>query len=337
MECRSHGYAPIVATKPQKAVQRKSEDDDWSSYAFDGDAAIDPYEIHNYFREQGGRLFHSHPSAQYPLPVDAEEQQRQNALHELLRGLIGDRSVAPVPKLLAFTPGRQKTVVDLGTGTGKWVLDMAREFPHVRFFGVDIVPIATPSPPPNVRFEIHNIMRPLRYGSGTIDMVHARSLDMAVCDYHALAQEAGRILRPGGLFLSCEFGRHPVMKDGSHARVHAPNAYAFYDAVHEALRTRCGISWVAEGIPGVLEESNLFTDIEARCFHVPIGDGESVRTDLGGVFRELMVIYTRSMRTLLSKNRHDDVVDALIEGCIHDLRRVSGMNFVCYIVHARRA
>lgn len=73
-----------------------------------------------------------------------------------MRRLIGDSSVGPVRDLLALAPGEQRRVVDLGTGTGQWcvrcsvnrdalltpnycrVLDMAREFPHVRIYGVDI-------------------------------------------------------------------------------------------------------------------------------------------------------------------------------------------------------
>lgn len=73
-----------------------------------------------------------------------------------MRRLIGDSSVGPVRDLLALAPGEQRRVVDLGTGTGQWcvlrsvnrdalltpsyrrVLDMAREFPHVRIYGVKV-------------------------------------------------------------------------------------------------------------------------------------------------------------------------------------------------------
>ena len=82
---------------------------------------------------------------------------------------------------------------------------MARQYPHVKFYGLDIgacpymplhaprnlsnapaisippVPIATRYPPRNVLFEMHDIMDPFRYSTGSIDMVHARSITMAVC------------------------------------------------------------------------------------------------------------------------------------------------------------
>ena len=43
-----------------------------------------------------------------------------------------------------------------------------------------LVPIATRSPPDNVQFEMADINEPLRYNNGTFDLVHARSISMAV-------------------------------------------------------------------------------------------------------------------------------------------------------------
>ncbi|KAI0369527.1 S-adenosyl-L-methionine-dependent methyltransferase [Pilatotrama ljubarskyi] len=315
-----------------------SDDDDSSSDTSDDIVEVAPDEIPEYFQERGGRLFHSHGGCPYPLPVDAEEQRRQNGLNGLLRRLIGDFSVGPVRELLAFAPGERRRVVDLGTGTGQWVLDMAREFPHVRFYGVDIVPIATRYPPRNVNFEMYDIMEPLRYGSGTIDMVHARSITMGIRDYRALLQEVARVLRHGGLFVSCEWGRYPAMNDGSDVRSRAPRACAFFDAVRETLRVRRGIESVAERIPHIVGESRQFTNIEARCFRAPIGDwwDDPVKKELGREFREMMVLYARSMRALLSEGRRATEADALIEGYIRDLWGVPGMVSLCYTVHARR-
>ena len=41
----------------------------------EGIVELEADEIPGYFQERGGRLFHSHGSCPYPLPVDAEEQQ----------------------------------------------------------------------------------------------------------------------------------------------------------------------------------------------------------------------------------------------------------------------
>jgi len=76
-------------------------------------------------------------------------------------------------------------------------MDMARLFPHVKIYGVDIgeladrristvanylsaVPIATRQPEPNVQFEIHDITQRFRWNDGAMDFIHARNIDLAV-------------------------------------------------------------------------------------------------------------------------------------------------------------
>ena len=90
-----------------------------------------------YFQERGGRLFHSHGNAPYPLPVDAPEQQvrapgvvfvfsgvamltarrqRVDTQHNLLRRLLGRHCRGPVARVLR----ERRRVLDLCTGTGRW-------------------------------------------------------------------------------------------------------------------------------------------------------------------------------------------------------------------------
>lgn len=74
---------------------------------------------------------------------------------------------------------------------------MAELYPHVQFRGMDIgeltllllseyvtdpdlVPIATRYPPENVRFELRDVNASLPWGENTFDLVHARSVSMAV-------------------------------------------------------------------------------------------------------------------------------------------------------------
>ncbi|KAH9886678.1 S-adenosyl-L-methionine-dependent methyltransferase [Cubamyces lactineus] len=316
----------------------QSDDDGTSSDVSDDVVEVRSDEIPQYFEEREGRLFHSHGSSPYPLPVDADEQQRQNGLNRLLRKLIGDLSVGPVRELLTFATGEQRRVVDLGTGTGQWVLDMAREFPHVRFYGVDIVPIATRYPPRNVIFELHDIMEPFRYASGTIDMVHARSISMAIRDYRALLQEVGRILRRGGLFVSCEWSRVPAMADGSDITLRAPRTHDFFAAVRDTLQMSRGITSVARHIPHFLEETRQFTNIEAKRFHAPIGDWPSdpEMKAMGREFREMMIVYARSMKEVLLGGPYAADAEELTQGYLHDIHTIPGIVSTCFTVHARR-
>lgn len=53
----------------------QSDDDGTSSDVSDDVVEVRSDEIPQYFEEREGRLFHSHGSSPYPLPVDADEQQ----------------------------------------------------------------------------------------------------------------------------------------------------------------------------------------------------------------------------------------------------------------------
>lgn len=142
-------------------------------------------------------------------------EQRAKVQHFFLKALLHGNYVGPVQDVLRPTLGERRKVLDLATGTGNWyvallklfasfsfklrVLDMAQEFPHAKFYGLDIgtpsshtvsilvlspyyvlVPIATRMPPNNVRFEMQDIGAQLRFHDGTFDLVHARAVSMTV-------------------------------------------------------------------------------------------------------------------------------------------------------------
>ncbi|KAF8056042.1 S-adenosyl-L-methionine-dependent methyltransferase [Lyophyllum atratum] len=300
-----------------------------------------PNEFPHYFTEHDGRLFHSHRSSPYPLPADTPEQQRLNVTHAALNRLIGANYVGPVPAVLAPVQERQKFVLDLCTGTGKWVMDMAREFPHVLFRGLDIVPIATRYPRSNVQFEVHDVNSPYRWSTSSIDIVHARSVSMAVQDYPAMLQEVGRVLRPDGLFLSCEWGRYPAF----HPRfrlipeVHAPSACHFFDVLGKALDGCRGIQPIATDISAFLRDSGRFKNIESRRFYMPVGPWhvEPEMKLLGRAFRASLLRYADSVKPLLLEaGLSEEEVRHIIDAYVHELKTVSGMVSVLHTVHAQR-
>ncbi|KAI8667759.1 hypothetical protein NCS55_00798700 [Fusarium keratoplasticum] len=101
---------------------------------------------------------------------------------------------------LSPLPKYPKTILDLGTGTGIWAVDMAELYPSARIIGVDLFPLQTKIVPPNVRFKIDNVEVEWRWGESIFDFIHARELTMTIYDWPNLVQEVYRALKPGAYF-----------------------------------------------------------------------------------------------------------------------------------------
>ncbi|KAJ4322377.1 hypothetical protein N0V84_004848 [Fusarium piperis] len=101
---------------------------------------------------------------------------------------------------LSPLPKYPRSILDLGTGTGIWAVDMAEVYPSARIIGVDLFPLQTKLVPPNVNFKIDNVETTWRWGESVFDLIHARELTMTIYDWPNLIQEAYRALKPGAYF-----------------------------------------------------------------------------------------------------------------------------------------
>ncbi|PPQ72036.1 hypothetical protein CVT26_006726 [Gymnopilus dilepis] len=319
----------------------ESEDDGYASDAASLEE-VRSEEFPTYFEERAGRLFPSTPSP-YPLPVDTPEQERLNLLHDLLLQFFGANYVGPVADVLRAVdnPDQPKRVLDLCTGTGKWVMKMAEEFPAVDFRGFDIVPITTRYPRPNVHFEIDDINARFRWRSGTFDLVNARAIAMAVRNYRQVLEEIARVLRPGGLFISYEWATQPAF----HPRLqldpaaHAPASSRFHDAVNSALTNRRGLQQIVVDLSSVLAETSGFTDIRPCQYHIPIGawHEDPAMQSIGAACLRANERYAQSVRPFLVDSGWSEAdVDTMLDNYIHEIRSVNGLVSVLFTAHARR-
>ncbi|KAJ7054666.1 hypothetical protein C8F01DRAFT_1162499 [Mycena amicta] len=321
-----------------------SDDDDdgdgssVESGEFSGDSDMEELESHDfptYFVERDGRLFHSHQTSPYPLPVDTPEQERMNVQHRILFELLGTHYPpnCPVPAVLAQDPARRRYVLDVCTGTGKWVMDMARDFPHVAFRGYDIVPIVTRYPLPNVQFSIHDVNTIAPWGPGTFDLVHARSISMASTSPpsspNLLASYA-----PGGLFIAGEWSRMlftvPAPGTPATATPHSPPPPNPLPASPPL---------VAQLIAG---QPNNFhpASITVATHFVPLGPWQPQANlqRIGRAYRNVFRAYMNSVRPLLANKSGlaPAVLAQVYTGARLELRNVQGIVALYNTVYARR-
>lgn len=121
--------------------------------------------------------------------------------------LIGGKThVAPLT-----APSR---ILDVGTGTGAWAVEVADQYEEADVLGTDISPIQPDYVPPNCKFYIDDFESPWVYDQ-QFDYIHGRNLGGAVGDWVKFHEEAFKNLKPGGWLEMQEFNGHFSCDDGT--------------------------------------------------------------------------------------------------------------------------
>ncbi len=152
------------------------------------------------FRVVGGRRYVR--GSPYLLPKDDGEIHRLDFQHYMLRFALRSNYLAPI--------GQPRDILDVGTGTGRWALEMALAFPLANVVGIDLVePPADAGAgkkrqpdirPENYTFVTANILEGLPFPGMSFDVVHQRLLVGAIpaVRWQEVVGELVRVVRPGG-------------------------------------------------------------------------------------------------------------------------------------------
>lgn len=155
------------------------------------------------------RVYPQYGKHNYGMPVDEDEMARMDLQHSKYFLLLGDRH------FLAPIGADPQEILDLGTGTGIWCLDVADMFPSARVLGIDIAPIQPLWVAPNCSFEIDDMEATWTYKPDHFDFIHLRDPLLSVRDWRRLFGQAMEHLKPGGWFeITCIYPQ-PTSDDGS--------------------------------------------------------------------------------------------------------------------------
>ena len=214
----------------------------------------------------------------YNLPRDLEEMNRLDFQHYMFRYALRGNYAAPV--------NAPASILDVGTGTGRWAREMAQLFPQANVVGLDVNPppideaaataVTGELRPLNYSFTAGNILEGLPFPDASFDFVHMRLLVSAIPHdrWPYVVRELVRVTRPGGWVESVE-AVLPV--NGG------PIAEQLMDWIR-AISLRRGVEIADAMAVGALLHAAGAADVSTRLVEIPCGDyggrvGKMMATD----------------------------------------------------------
>ncbi|KAG0134853.1 S-adenosyl-L-methionine-dependent methyltransferase [Tuber indicum] len=197
----------------------------------------------------------------YYAPNDENQNNQLDIFHHIYLLLLGgDLYIAPIE--------RPKRILDVGTGTGIWAMDIADKFPDAEVDWIDLSPIQPEWVPPNVHFEIDDAESPWTYPEGHFDFIHIRCLFGAISDWPALLEQCYKYLAPGGWVEVVEMKLPYDCDDETLAR--DSHLYKWCEYTLEAGKESGRRFDITGEVYGWLGRAG-FTDLRERNMKVPIG------------------------------------------------------------------
>lgn len=253
--------------------------------------------------EENGRTYPAYGQHQYGMPIDEREQDRNDLQHCKFVLVLNDQFfLSPIGE----SPQR---ILDLGTGTGIWAIDVADKYPSADVLGVDIAAIQPTFMPPNCRFELDDIENDWLYQKDCFDFVHGRELMLAIRDWDKLIKQAYDHLKPGGFLELSQSVPDPSCDDGT---LQDDSAYRQMTSYFFEIGERLGASVnAAKSFAAKMEQAGFEIVVEKR-FKVPcsgwprdprlkkIGMFEAAHVDTGA---ESLLL--RGMTQILGKTREE--------------------------------
>lgn len=272
------------------------------------------------------------------LPGDDLEQLRLDTQHNAVRLNLGGLFTCPelVRAALAPRDDRRPTVLDIGTGSGAWAVDMSKEFPHCDVVGMDLVePKASQSGnglPSNCQLDVGDANTYVNLQpEASFDVIHKRSAEPGISDFHGFLYDCARALRPGGVLLLAtgspqiydrQRNPFPVVDEGETGFTHTQRTFG---AVYEAsLKTGNYNVHHAFLWDDWIRDNPNFEHIEARFDYVPLGEYEldmpAAKKEAAHKMRVAFSQILNSFKPMLVLGGMDqDTADAWVQASIEEL------------------
>jgi len=216
---------------------------------------------YSWFQNRRRHGFSNNP---YPHPNDEDERQRLDKLHYVCRSFLGSNIIAPIGK-------RPTQIVDIGCGSGTWVIEVADKFRHANVYGTDLSPIQQLDVPQNVEYIVYDLTEGLDFDTGSTDLVHSRIIHdgVRIAQWPAYMDEVLRILKPGTGWAQCAEPGCPLVRCDDES---VPKDAPIFEFVSRMTESRAEENTMLDGerLEQIMVDAG-FVDVQARIVKLELG------------------------------------------------------------------
>ncbi|KAJ5959598.1 uncharacterized protein N7479_006748 [Penicillium vulpinum] len=217
-----------------------------------------------------GRTYHRYHEGAYVYPNDEQELERLDMQHHMIKMTMDG-------KLFQAPLQDPKNILDIGTGSGIWPIEMSALFPNAQITGTDLSPVQPTEVPPNVHFLIDDATEEeWLWSNDYFDFIHTGHMTGSVPSFKRILRQSFKHLKPGAYMECHEPDPKPKCDDGTMPPENTDGGYSAY-ALHDwvDLSVRSGRQSdpprqfrIAHRIAQWMKEVG-FVDVEERLYKIP--------------------------------------------------------------------
>ncbi|PGH04648.1 hypothetical protein AJ80_08482 [Polytolypa hystricis UAMH7299] len=220
---------------------------------------------------ENGRQYHRYHEGSYIYPNDEREMDRQDMQYHMLK-LVNNGQIFFAPL------DNPKQILDIGTGTGIWPVEMAALFPDSQITGTDLSPVQPTDVPENVHFLIDYAMESdWLWPENHFDYIHTSMLLGSFESFEDLLKTAFKYLKPGGYIechdydidLQCDDDTLPIPDANGHSSYGLHNWIRLHSIATSQMIKPPRPMNTAPKITGWMRAAG-FADVQERVSKVPL-------------------------------------------------------------------